>query len=516
MFKVPAVPAHPAARTSGARHCLGATDPVRGRNFHSGDTTPRTYSRSNSTRSTPSNGSRATSTERQHIVGAKHDNLNPDGCVSGMIRSKGLYLDAHQLVLDRSAALDIFKGFLVLMMHFSSTMIFLSSQSMRNESMLARTVCNLGASQCFVGFMMALGYSSYRSYLREWPDPPKDLQRVRMKVLRAIAFPIVGAWICNFAWCFLNANKDSPITLRLVFDVFTFAAVYGHGADFLLGFSINLAIVYSLWRPINNFIDSFKPGTHRIDTLYPQCRRDGACLAIVLSPILLTLVAIPDCTGNMRWAQWLFVCDKRDLDTPTLPALPHLIDFGIGVLVASGWDRFISHLKPVGQGGRSGGLHLLPMKEAVQWALLVLGASVKLLFLFLPLGQVWLYEDLVEPHVHTPVGQLIRGFSGGPSPLWMLATIWPAAVLGVVACVLVLLRGGPLGIILHWPMVYLEHLGANVLYYLVVVDLFLAGMSRHLEKSGKGALDAPTCILCTVLVLAFARFLHMAAQGARK
>lgn len=248
---------------------------------------------------------------------------------------------------------------------------------------------------------------------------------------------------------------------------------------------------------------------------YPQCRRDGAILAVVLSPLLFTFLVLPDCTGNMRWAQFFMVCQKRDPDTPSLPALPHLLDFGIGILLASAWDRFIAHLKPVGQ-GESGGLHLLPMADLKTCSWMILAMSLFLLILFVPLGQIWLFENLSHVSLETPVGMLVRGYSGGPSALWMLGTIWPSAVLGVFAGVLVALRAGPAGYILHWPLAYLEHLGANVLYYLIVVDLFLAGMSRTLTDAGKGGLDTSTCILCTVLVLAFCRFLHFAAQGARK
>jgi len=407
----------------------------------------------------------------------------------------------------------------VLLMHTSNVMLFLGSKTLRTNSLTSRVICNLAAQGCFVGFMGAFGYTSYRQYLREWPDPPKDLNRVRMRVFKAVAFPIIGAWICNFAWCFLYAKKDSPVSLRLVFDVFTFASVFGNGPDFLLGFSINLAIVYGLWRPVTDFLNGVhcQPGSRAIEALYPRFRRDVACVALVLSPLLLTLVALPDCTGNMRWAQWFFVCDKRDPDTPSLPALPHLFDFGVGVLLASAWDRFIAHLKPVGQGGVSGGLHLLPASAAKHWAAVVLSASVVLLLLFIPLGQVWLFEDLQDVQLHTPVGQLIRGHSQGPSPLWLLSTVWPSAVWATVAGVMVSLRGGPLGYLIHYPLAWLEHLGANVLYYLVVVNVFLAGMYHGLDRSGKGQLDTlGSCILCTAMLLAFCRFLHFAAQGSRK
>jgi len=429
-----------------------------------------------------------------------------------------MYVNAHQLVLDRSTALDIFKGLLVCLMHSMNVILFLGTPNLRSESLTARMIANLGGAMCFSGFMAAFGYSSYRQYLREWPDPPKDVSRVRMRVLQAVALPIVGAWICNFAWCFLSAKQDAAVSARLVFDVFTFASVFGNGPDFLLGFSINLAVVYCLWRPIVNFINSVQPGSRYIDEMCPNFRRDATTLAIVMSPLLFTMFPLPDCTGYMRWAQWFTVCEKRDLDTPTLPALPHLVDFGLGILVAAAWDRFIAHLKPLGQGGEgeTAGLHLLPMASLRQWGVAIMAGCKILLLLFIPLGQVWLYTDFAHVHLQTPVGVLSRGYSGGPSCLWLLATIWPLAALSVFACILVILKGGPLRPVLELPLVWLEHLGANVLYYLIVVNLFLAGMSHTQDKSGKNGIDTKSCIMTTVFILIFCRFLHFAAQAARK
>lgn len=438
-----------------------------------------------------------------------------------MLRRQGLYIDAHKLVLDRSTALDVFKGAIVLLMNNANVMLILGSKNLTTESRTARLLCNFAAVQCFTGCMLALGYSSYRQYLRQWPDAPRDPEAFRNRVLATIAKPIVSAWICNFAWCFLRGIKERPASFNLIIEVFTFSSVFGNGADFLLGFSINLAIVWCIWRPINTLLDAVPQGSHSIDVLFPKLRRDVACMALVLSPLLLTLFPIADCTGKMRWATFFLVCDKRDADTVALPALPHLFTFGIGVLFAGAWDRFIARLKPVGRGGASGGLHILPMDGVRRWSAILLAVAVVLLMLFVPLGQVWLFVDLMQVNLQTPVGSLVRGYAGGPSAAWLLAAIWPSAVWAMSAGVLVSVRSGAAGYVLHWPLVALEHFGANVMYYLVVVDIFLAGMSgmtpavKDPTSTGPG-LNTTSCILCTMLLLTFARFLHFAAAESRK
>jgi hypothetical protein len=309
-------------------------------------------------------------------------------------------------------------------------------------------------------------------------------------------------------------------------DVLTFAKVFGNGPDFLCCFSLNLALVYLLWRPFTCFLDDIVGAEHFIATGEPHCgsisfttqqRRDLIALAVALSPVLFTFFAIPDCTGNKRWVQWLLVCGKRDIDTPSFPVLPYLVDFSLGILAAACWSRFLSDLRPVGNGGPNGGSSILPMSDLRRWWFALHRTALVLLVFFVPLGQVWLYTDLSVVQMATPVGQLIRGFSNGPSMLWLLATLWPVAMWTATIAVLVILKGTALGLVLQWPLRGLEHLGANTLYYLVVGDVFLAGMFRGLLKdTGAAAFPIQKCLICTGLILGFGRFLHLLCKTSRK
>jgi len=436
------------------------------------------------------------------------------------LSSEGLLLDMHQLMRDASATLDVFKGSLVVLMLTSNVIITMSSTHLRSHSYGSLVICNAAASTCFVGLLLAFGFSCYTQYLCEWPDPRKELGSLRLRVSRAIAFPVVGAWACNFVWCFICLKND--LTAANLFDVFTFSRVFGNGPDFLCSFSLDLALVYALWRPIMQLLEhagraELGANFGFIAKLSLEQRQDLAAVAIALSPLLFTLVAVPDCTGpHRRWVQWFLVCDKRDIDTSSLPALPYLMDFGLGILVAACWKRFLADLRPVGDGGPNGGHSILPMQALRHWCIITLSTSMALLLLFLPLGQVWFYTDLSVVKMSTPFGHLIRGFSDGPSMLWLLSTLWPAATLAGIVVVLVTLRGTPLGVVLQWPLGWLEHMGANILYYLIVTDLFLAGMFRGFAHSDPFPFTLPACLLCTAFILSIGRFLHFMCRSARK
>merc|ERR1719424_1159566 len=192
------------------------------------------------------------------------------------------------------------------------------------------------------------------------------------------------------------------------------------------------------------------------------------------------------------------------------------MDFGIGILAAACWNRLLADLRPAGNGGPDGGLTVLPLPALRRWSFTVLTAFLVMLVLFLPLGQVWLYTDLSVVQMPTPFCQLVRGFSNGPSMLWLLATLWPVATWAGIIVVLVTLRGTPLGCLLHLPLSCLEHLGANVLYYLVVTDLFLAGMFRGLTHADPNPLNLTACLGCTTLMFVAARFLHFICKASRK
>lgn len=435
------------------------------------------------------------------------------------LSSEGFLLDMHKLLRESSMILDVFKGSLMVIMATSNVIVTMSSTTLRSHSYASLVICNTAATLCFVGLLISFGFSCYGQYLHEWPDPAKDLTTLRLRVLRAVSGPVLGAWVCNFVWCFICLKNE--FTQTNLFDVFTFSKVFGSGPDFLCSFSLDLALVYALWRPIMRLLEEAQKADGQasvgiISQLTPETRRNLTAAAITFCPLLLTLHAVSDCTRSGRWVQWFLVCDKREIDTASLAALPHLMDFGVGILVAACWHRFLADLRPYFDGGPTGGLSILPMQALRKWSLLMLGSCIATLVLFVPLGQVWLYTDLSVVQMATPFGQLVRGYSNGPSMLWLLATLWPVAMWASFIMVLVTLRGTVFGYLLKWPLGWLEHLGANVLFYLVLTDMCLAGMFRGFQHVDPFPFDSMTCIASTALIFLIGRFIHFICRSARK
>lgn len=417
---------------------------------------------------------------------------------------EGVCVDVHNFVLRSSSALDIFKGILVLLMTASHLMIALCSPQERAESFISLLVCNAASSGCFVGFMIAFGYASYPQYLREWPDPPDATER-RARVFRACIHPILGAWVCQFAWCFVY-HKYLP-TPSTVISIFTFARVFGNGPDFLLGFSINLFLAYMLWGMLNKIHGSVQPGW----------RQDAVAVGLVLAPVLLTLTPVPDCRGFGRTVQIFLPCQQREIDSVNLAALPHLLDFGLGVLLACVKDRFISDLRPISNNEKQSTMHLLPWHAVRQWTIATAIVLFSMCVLFVPLGQVWFITDLGNVQVQTAYGWIIRGFAGGPSACWLLSTVWPVSMLAILSFTLAVAKDFfTFGSFMYNVTVLLEHLGANVLYYLIVGDILLAGMFRGFEQVDPYPLSVMGCLYCTIAFLAIGWCLHYMAKMSRK
>lgn len=70
---------------------------------------------------------------------------------------------------------------------------------------------------------------------------------------------------------------------------------------------------------------------------------------------------------------------------------------------------------------------------------------------------------------------------------------------------------------LRWFTTSLEHLGANILFYLVTADLFLAGIYRGTQAVEQfplwGTSDAAWC---AAGILIMGRFIHYLAASSRK
>jgi len=376
-----------------------------------------------------------------------------------------------------SQAVDVFRGFLVILFAVANVLHMLSSAQDRLHRPASLFICNAAFVQCCAGVMLVCGYSCYARYLREWPDPSTCSWT---DVFHAFALPFICAWICSFAFCFLGAKIDDDLTEDLT-QVLLLRGPHFEGAEILLACSLNFGLVFLMRRLVSSLIDGIKG----------QTARDAFTVTLACSPLIIT---------TLLQAQ-----------ESTSPILPHLLHFNLGIMTAACWDRFLSLLKPTGFRTPNDSVQLLPWDAVKTWSSALLIVWWVLFMLFIPLGQVGFSHDLATEEVATPLGRLRSGQIGGPSPLWMLVSLWPNALCMLSSAILVALQSFSSG--LRCVKMELEHFGSNALYYLTVISIFLASLQR---RSMAGSESLASCLIGGASILAASRFLHFLAGLSNK
>jgi len=347
---------------------------------------------------------------------------------------------------------------------------------------LPHFVGNAAASVCFLGFMLAYGFSCDNAYLSDWKERSAAERFQRMA--RSAAIPVAGAWCCAFAWgwmCF-KLPLDWP-TLLCILD---FRLTLGNGPDFLLCFSACIIVMYFLRDLVNNGLRGGNP-----------MRRGLCALLLLLGPLALTRLIVNDCTGVRKYFGYFFECTQREAWSPVLPAFPHLFYFNMGLLLA----RFMRSLDADLKAGTQIQLQTLMGGTAV------LG-FVALICCY-PLATVWAY-NFGNLSVPTKWGPVTRGFVDGPSVLWLLGNVFPVfAVLAISVILQYMVNinlAGPFSGITRVIRSEVANLGANVLMYLVVADICLAGLFRG--NYGQYPLDTQGCFMMTCGIILITRFLQ--------
>lgn len=390
-----------------------------------------------------------------------------------------------------SEGLDIFKGLLCILMVYSHVNLCLVNPTEVYYGKLGHFIGNAASSLCFLGFVFSYGYTCYWAYLSDLR--PRPYSEKMYRVLRSATLPIIGAWVCSAAWSYMCFKI--PITGETVLGIVSFYYVWGNGPDFLLSFTTMLLISFATRSLLNRFLQSDGTTKGRITFAVT-----AGCM--LLAPLLLTKLVVPDCTGTRRYFQFFLPCDKRDsVGMANLPALPHFLYFNLGVLAAVG-TRYASEFSwPTSRVAQVQFSSVL-----ATGGLVMLVVNVLLAVLAYPLYDAW-WQNFGNIATTTRFGEIIRGWSRGPSPLWLLGNLWGVYSLLVVSVLAAVLskQNAVLRAVTH----ELEHFGANVLIYLVVSDCLLAGLYR-----GTFPLTAATGGLATAAILGATRFIHyLGASG---
>lgn len=379
-------------------------------------------------------------------------------------------------------ALNVFKGILVIFMTWAHTNLTLLPPAEQYYLSLPHFVGNAAASVCFLGFMLAYGFSCDNAYLSDWKKRSATERFQRM--VRSAAIPVAGAWCCAFAWGWMCFKL--PLDFQTFIQMLDFRLTMGNGPDFLLCFSACILVMYILRRPVNAGLRAGSP------------ERICFCvLILLLGPLALTRLIVPDCTGLRKYFGYFFECTLREAWSPVLPALPHLFYFNLGLLLA----RIV---RSVDGDLKSGTL--------VNGSKLAMGSVVcglVALVLCYPLYTVWAY-NFGNLSVPTRWGPITRGFVDGPSVMWLLGNVFPVFAVLAFSISFQYTVDRYDGGACSWPLRFIRsevaNLGANVLLYLVVADMCLAGLYRG--SLGQFPLHTQGCMGMTCGIICITRFLQ--------
>ncbi len=268
------------------------------------------------------------------------------------------------------------------------------------------------------------------------------------------------------------------------------------------------------------------------------------CAALVLAPLLLTIHPVQNCTGMPRkYLNILLPCEWQEPWTSNLPALPHLTYFNLGLIASRfvGWLDRSAHLLADGRAlGKE--RHVANVVWSNRWLLGVYVLTGVLFYaLSIPLFRAWgsawgnLYTTVTVDGYTIPIK---RGFKEGPNFWWLAGMLFPlycifsgVALLRSTISYLRTSDATSKNTAAGWSRTLAEaidyaldnffsHMGANILLYLIVTDLILAGSYRG-GQAGIAAQDTfPLTVwqggYYTAWIFAVIRFLHYLAKSSRK
>lgn len=371
-------------------------------------------------------------------------------------------------------ALDVFKGVLVIFMTYSHVDLVLVNPSDALYGRVGHFIGNIASSMCFLGFMFSYGFACDCMYISDWKK--RGLTELCSRVFRSICLVLIGALVCSFSWSFLCFKF--PITFEMVMSLLTFYNLVGNGPDFIISFATMLLIMFPLRDVINH---------HWQKSI--QSRELLISLLLIL-PLCLTFFSVQDCTGRRKYINMFLACHQREAWSANLSALPHLFYFNIGLICSR-------LLREYG------------FKSFTYFLAITLGTVFALLAI--PLYSTY-NMNWGNVMAETDYGMVTRGFIDGPSMWWLVGNLFSLYLL-LTTCV----AFNHFKLCL-WLNNQLQHLGANILLYLVVADLILAGAYRA-QAAPKDAFPLsafPGGFLVTLGIFATTRFLHYMAQSSRK
>lgn len=383
-----------------------------------------------------------------------------------------------------STGLDVFKGCFVFFMltEHAREVLFIPYY----KTLPLHIASNLANSMDMVCYSFAYGYACYRSYLSDCV--PRSIEDQRARCVRSVALVWAGACVNDYVLAWRTGGLPSLIL--------TFNILIGYEAywAFVRTFPLMLLVMYAC-HPV---IDAAYSGKSRSVRL-------AAGVSLLAVPLLCSCIHLPmDCLNGAGRFVALFVDCQTKPPALIFPALPYLVNFNFGILVAMLVRRWTSPGIPVLSARRP---RLTELVGLVTGAAAVAGCFGLLLFTYR------------ESDFSVLDAGVFRRFP--PNIPWLLGCMSFGLALFVctvaVGAHLESARGT--GFLAEYVLAYFQHLGANVLLYLTLSNvLFYSEPTPMLP--GSGAPQSPpepsAPFTWAMAAMAIIGVVHILVKGSRK
>lgn len=401
------------------------------------------------------------------------------------------------LVEGISVGLDLFKGTFVIFMIAEHSRAGL--RLAKNTSQLIWFTNNVAHSLDMICYSFAYGFVCYRQYLSD--AVPRPLFTKASRMLRSAGLIWCAGIFVDIFFAWITGGRPSMQTL---FELATGWQVYW---DFIRTFPVMLFTML-LFNPV---VELAYSGRYSFTRLL-------AAASLIVVPLMTSYIHAPlNCeTGVARYVPFFVNCEIMSIRASRFPAWPQLANFNLGLLISMLVRRLenVGNLTTMEAEKENHGL-LKELSAFMVVTMCVCAAfGIKLL-------NYWSDHDMEA----LETGEGIFHFSRWPpSVAWLLGCMavgfaWFCCTVGI-GTFLVNYRDS----YARYPLAYFEHLGANVLAYLVMSNILLqasgafhgfAGeMLTSSEKTEKNAEGAPA--YRTAVMLAFIGFVHYLIKGGRK
>jgi len=332
-----------------------------------------------------------------------------------------------------SSILDVFKGIFIFFMLAEHTRSSFHVDMNWKDFPLMHIISQVACALDMTSFSTASGFSCQRSYFNN-EVRQRTLAERAMRAMRSVWVIYVAAFISNFT--FDMAVRDNAPTLASIFSLASFQTLYW---DFLTTFPLIMLLGFLTTRPALDFARGSSPKIQL-----------AVYTALVAWPLAISAFPLSSCpTATDKYVALFLGCTKRSNGAMRFSAFSYMFFFNFGAIVSETVSGYIR-------------TKTIPRPVVFFFSTLVALEGLMAVPLLLNLEREWEYFDWNGYHRFPMSPKLTLGWAFMSLGALMLATL----IVRLKAWIRVVCD-------------FLEHLGANVLLYLLVSNLVINGFFHN-------------------------------------